>query len=62
MRQEVTVFGDNLNDLGTFNAGVYKVVVANAHPDIRMLPDLIVQSNDEDGVARYIERRLQADN
>lgn len=55
---DVTVFGDNLNDVGMFLAGGCKIAVANAHSDILKMADDIVQSNDHDGVANYIEARL----
>lgn len=52
--EEVTVFGDNLNDKGMFLEAGRKVAVANAHPEIMMLADEIAANNDEDGVATYI--------
>lgn len=51
---EVTVFGDNLNDLGLFAAAGQRVAVANAHPDLKAMADRVVASHDEDGVARHI--------
>ncbi|MNQ98219.1 Sugar phosphatase YidA [compost metagenome] len=51
---EVTVFGDNLNDTGMFLEAGRKVAVANEHPDILLIADEIVLSNEEDGVAGYI--------
>lgn len=56
---DVTVFGDNLNDVGMFLAAGCKVAVANAHPEIVGMADEIVQSNEEDGVANYIAGRLK---
>ncbi|MNW08813.1 putative phosphatase YwpJ [compost metagenome] len=52
--EDVTVFGDNLNDTRMFLEAGRKVAVANAHPEILLLADEIVMSNDEDGVAVYI--------
>lgn len=57
---DVTVFGDNLNDVGMFLAAGRKVAVANAHPEILDMADDIVQSNEEDGVAAFIEARMKA--
>ena len=56
--EDVTVFGDNLNDIGMFLEAGRKVAVANAHPDILLLADEIVASHDEDGVAAYIASRV----
>lgn len=57
---EITVFGDNLNDMGMFEAAGTKVAVANAHTHLLELSSLVVESNDGDGVARYIARALDS--
>lgn len=57
--EDVTVFGDNLNDTGMFLEAGCKVAVANAHPDLKLLADEVVLSNDEDGVAVYIAARTR---
>jgi Cof subfamily protein (haloacid dehalogenase superfamily) len=57
--EEVTVFGDNLNDRGMFLEAGHKVAVANAHPEIIVLADEIIRSNDEDGVSSYIAARVR---
>ena len=49
-------FGDNLNDKSLLEASDYFYAVANAHPQIQNMADSILPSNDEDGVARYIEQ------
>jgi Cof subfamily protein (haloacid dehalogenase superfamily) len=56
MPEDVTAFGDNLNDLGMFETAGTKVAVSNAHPNLIALSTLVVESNDEDGVAKYIHR------
>ncbi len=54
---EVTVFGDNLNDLGMFEKAGCSVAVRNAHDAVKARADIVLeQSNDEDGVAQYLER------
>lgn len=53
---DVTVFGDNLNDLGMFESAGTRVAVSNAHPALIALSTLVAESNDEDGVAKYIDR------
>ena len=56
---EVLVFGDMPNDLPMFEwAGWGRVAVDNAHPAVRALADEITLSNDEDGVAVYLDRLL----
>lgn len=51
---DVTVFGDNLNDLGMFGAAGTRIAVADAHEQIIQLADRIVATSNEDAVARYI--------
>jgi Cof subfamily protein (haloacid dehalogenase superfamily) len=56
---EVLVFGDMPNDLPMFAwAGWGRVAVANAHPAVRAAADATTLSNDEDGVAAYLDRLL----
>jgi len=57
--QAVTVFGDQLNDIGLFEAAGRRCAVANAHETIRAMADTVIPGNDEDGVARYLERLLR---
>jgi len=54
--QKLTVFGDNLNDLGMFALAGRSIAVANAHKAVKKAADIVLDhSNDEDGVARYLE-------
>jgi Cof subfamily protein (haloacid dehalogenase superfamily) len=56
---DVLVFGDMPNDLPMFSwAGFGRVAVANAHPAVRALADEVTLSNDEDGVAVFLDRML----
>jgi Cof subfamily protein (haloacid dehalogenase superfamily) len=56
---DVLVFGDMPNDLPMFAwAGWSRVAVANAHPSILAMADEVTLSNDEDGVAVYLDRLL----
>jgi hydroxymethylpyrimidine pyrophosphatase-like HAD family hydrolase len=57
----VLVFGDMPNDLPMFGwAGWGRVAVANAHPLVRAAADDVTLTNDEDGVAVYLDRLLTA--
>ncbi len=51
-------FGDNLNDKTLMEASDCFYAVANAHPKIQYLAHSVIPSNDEDGVARFIEQIL----
>ena len=56
---DVLVFGDMPNDLPMFAwAGWGRVAVANAHPSIRAVADEVTLTNDEDGVAVYLDRLM----
>jgi hydroxymethylpyrimidine pyrophosphatase-like HAD family hydrolase len=56
---DVLVFGDMPNDLPMFAwAGWGRVAVRNAHPAVLAVADEVTLSNDEDGVAVYLDRLL----
>lgn len=55
---EVTVFGDNLNDIGMFAKAGKKIAVENANQVIKELADEVIKSNEEDGVATYIYGKI----
>ena len=54
----ICAFGDNLNDLGLFEAADLRASVANAVPEFKAKADYIIGSNDEDGVVRFIREQL----
>lgn len=56
---DVLVFGDMPNDLPMFAwAGWSRVAVGNAHPSLLAVADEVTLTNDEDGVAVYLDRLL----
>ncbi len=58
---DVTVFGDQLNDIGMFETAGRRIAVSNADTRVIALADHITSTNDDDGVARYIAGELQAE-
>ncbi|HTP14559.1 MAG TPA: HAD family hydrolase [Streptosporangiaceae bacterium] len=58
--RDVVAFGDMPNDLEVLAWAGTAVAVANAHPEVLAVADLVTASNDDDGVARQLERLLQA--
>ena len=53
---KLTVFGDNYNDLGMFKLAGTSVAMANAQTKVKSKADIILpHTNDEDGVAKYLE-------
>ncbi len=58
---EVAVLGDWYNDRSLFETKAFKVAVANAVPEIRRMADHITErTNDEDGVAEFLEQVLKS--
>ena len=55
--KDVTVFGDSVNDIGMFKLSGTAVAVANALDEVKAVADIVLpHSNDEDGVAKYLEK------
>ena len=51
---EIVAFGDDMADLGMLSVCGLGVAVANAVPEIKAVADVVCGSNEEDGVAHYI--------
>lgn len=51
---KVIAFGDNFNDLSMFSQADVRIAVGNAKPELLKSADFITLSNDEDGVAKWI--------
>jgi Cof subfamily protein (haloacid dehalogenase superfamily) len=56
--EEVVAFGDMPNDLPMLAWAGHAVAVANAHADVLAAADEVTAANDDDGVARVVERLL----
>jgi hydroxymethylpyrimidine pyrophosphatase-like HAD family hydrolase len=55
-KENVTVFGDNLNDIGMFEWAGTSVAVKNAHEEVKKRANIILpHTNDEDAVAKYLK-------
>lgn len=50
----VVAFGDNLNDIPMMRRADVAVAVANAHPDVKAVADIVIGSCDDDSVVKYI--------
>jgi len=55
---DVIAFGDMPNDLPMLRWAGQSVAVANAHPDVLSIVDIVTASNDDDGVAEMIEQLI----
>ncbi|MBM4038374.1 MAG: HAD family phosphatase [Planctomycetes bacterium] len=59
--EEVVAIGDDENDISMLQAAGLGVAMGNAAYAVKSAAHLVVPSNDEDGVARVIERLLSPD-
>lgn len=57
---EVIVFGDNHNDISMFKTAGCCVAVKNAEPDALAEADDICESNNQNGVSRYLQNYLES--
>jgi Cof subfamily protein (haloacid dehalogenase superfamily) len=53
---ELTVFGDNSNDIKMFKIAGTGVSVANATEELKQYASLVIGTNEEDSVVRYLMR------
>jgi len=59
----MVVFGDNLNDLSMFQVADERYAVANAVQELKEIATGVIESNDNDGVARWLkENRYENQN
>ncbi|MDE6263728.1 MAG: Cof-type HAD-IIB family hydrolase [Paramuribaculum sp.] len=56
--ERLTVFGDNLNDLPMMAIADTSVATANAVEQVKEAADIVIGSNNDDSVARYILESL----
>jgi Cof subfamily protein (haloacid dehalogenase superfamily) len=58
--EETIVFGDDYNDIEMLSVpGVISVAVENALDEVKAVADYVCGSNDEDGVAKWLEGNVQ---
>ena len=55
---EIIAFGDDAPDIGMLQLCGLGIAMGNAIPDVKAAADLVIGSNDEDGIARYLEQNL----
>jgi 5-amino-6-(5-phospho-D-ribitylamino)uracil phosphatase len=54
--QDLTVFGDNLNDLSMFKLSPKAIAVGNARAEVKQLAHEIIETNKTDAVVKYIAK------
>lgn len=55
---EIIAFGDDLNDIEMLSHCGHGIAVSNAVDEVKKIADYITESNDDDGVAKFIEKNL----
>ncbi len=55
--ESITAFGDNLNDLIMLSSADTAVAVENAVAEVKKISDVIIGTNTEDSVVKYIEKK-----
>lgn len=58
---EITAFGDDHNDIGMLRMCGIGVAMQNAIAEVKEAADALTLSNDEDGVADFVERLMEKD-
>ena len=58
---EITAFGDDLNDVEMLMECGYGIAVENAVDEVKKNANFICESNDNDGVAKYIDKYILHD-
>lgn len=56
---EVAAIGDNHNDISMFKYSGYSIAMGNAEEQIKNMADFVTDTNDNDGVAKAIEKILE---
>ena len=56
--EELVAFGDSLNDVSMLEAAGTGIAMGNARDDVKALGFPVCRTNDEDGVARYIDEHI----
>ena len=57
--KDIVVVGDNYNDLSMLKIAGYKVAMENAVENVKSLADEVILSNDDDGVAHFLQEKLE---
>ncbi len=55
-KEEIAAFGDDYADSGMLAFCGWGVAMGNAIPEVKEQADIVIGSNDEDGIAQYLER------
>lgn len=57
---DVTAFGDDIPDIGMLKLCGMGIAMGNAFDAVKEAADLVIGTNDGDGIAEYLEKRLES--
>jgi hypothetical protein len=55
-KKDTICIGDDINDIAMFEECGYTVAMANAIPEIKNMADYVTASNNDDGVAKFLDK------
>ncbi|MEG1887458.1 MAG: HAD family hydrolase [Oscillospiraceae bacterium] len=56
--QKIVAFGDNLNDMEMIKNADIGICVENSHPELLKCADIVIDSNENDGVANWLLKNV----
>ncbi len=59
--EKLVAFGDGKNDIDMFELADESYAVENAHEDLKRIATSIIASNDEDGVAKWLDEKINSE-
>ena len=57
-KNEIMAFGDDVNDIDMLSNAGFSIAMGNAIDKIKLIADDACESNDKDGIARWLEHKL----
>ena len=58
MADNIIAFGDDLADIGMLRLAGVGVAMGNALTEVKQAADIVIGSNDEDGIADYLRELI----
>lgn len=55
---DIIAFGDDYSDIGMLKMAGYGIAMGNAIDEVKAIADLVIGTNDEDGIANYLQTLL----
>lgn len=58
-KKDIIAIGDGINDLSLFESAGYRVAMGNAIQELKEESDLVIKSNNENGVCEYLKKLIK---